>query len=186
MTYQEIIEKIKPEIENTVHFLEEELQKIQTGRASPSLIENIQIECFDQKFPLKQLAAISLSGTRQIIIQPWDKSYIEPIEKAIARSAISISPVVDKDVIRVSFPQLSEEYRRDLLRVISAKMEDARRTIRHWREEAWREIQEKAKEGEIREDDKFRGKDKLQELIDESNKKVEEMIERKNKEITEN
>lgn len=186
MTYQEVIEKIKPELDNSINFLEGELQKIKTGRASPSLIENIQVDCFGQKFPLKQLAAISLSGPRQILIQPWDKSYVESIEKAVGKANIGLSPVVDKEVIRLSFPQLSEEYRKDLLRVISAKMEDTRKTIRRWREEAWDEIQEKFKEGEIREDDKFHGKDKLQELIDECHKKVEEMIERKKREITEN
>jgi len=185
MTYQEIIEKIKPELDKAINFLEGELQKIKTGRASISLVENIQVECFGQKFTLKQLATISLSGARQISIQPWDKSYVEPIEKAIEKSNLGTNPIADKETIRLSFPQLSEEYREDLIRVISAKMEDARKTIRRWREKAWDEIQEKFKSGEIREDDKFHGKDKLQELIDEYNKKIEEMAGRKKKEITE-
>ena len=185
MIYQEIIEKIKPELDKTTNFLEGELQKIKTGRASISLIENIQVEYSGQRFPLKQLAAISLPGTRQILIQPWDKSYVEPIEKAIEKANLGVNPIADKETIRLSFPQLSDEYRKDLIRVISDKMEDARRTIRHWREEAWREIQEKFKEGAIREDDKFHGKDKLQELIDKSNQNIEEMIERKKKEISE-
>jgi len=184
MTYKEIIGKIKPELEKTFHFLEEELQKIKTGRASISLIENIQVDCFGQKCPLKQLSTISLATTRQIIVQPWDRSYIEPIEKSIERAGLGINPVVDKDTIRLSFPQLTEDYRRDLLRVISGKMEDAKKTVRHWREEAWREIQEKFKEKEIREDDKFRGKDELQDLVDEYNKKIEEVADRKKKEVT--
>jgi len=183
--YKEIIEKIKPEIDKTISFLGRELTKLQTGKASSFLVENIVVDCFGKKFPLKQLSAISLSGPRQILIQPWDKSYVESIEKAILQSDLGISPVVDKDVIRISLPLLSEEYRKDLLRVLSEKQEEARKTIRRWREEAWDEIQEKFKEGDIREDDKFRAKDELQDLVDEYNKKIEEMVERKKKEIME-
>jgi len=183
MEYKEIIEKIEPEMDKVISFLERELTKIRTGRASASLVEDIVVECFDQKFPLKQLAAISSPSAKQIVIQPWDKSYIEPIEKAISRSTLGVAPIVDKDLIRISLPPLSDEYRASLLRVLSEKQEEAKKTIRHWRGEAWEEVQEKTKDGEIREDDKFRAKDKLQELIDGYNKKIEEMGERKKKEV---
>jgi len=185
VSYKEIIDKIRPEFDKAINFLERELMKLRTGRASPSLVENIIVDCFGEKFSLKQLAAISLPGSRQILVQPWDKSYIESIEKAILQSGIGMSPVVDKDVIRISLPLLSEEYRKDLLRVLSVKQEEARKTIRRWREEAWREIQERFGAGEIREDDKFRAKDELQDLIDEYNKKIGEIGERKKKEIME-
>jgi len=182
--YKDIIKKIEPEMEKVISFLEKELAKIKTGRASASLVEDIVIECFGQKFPLKQLAAISSPGPKQIVVQPWDKSYIEPIEKAISQSSLGIAPIVDKDLIRISLPPLSDEYRNTLLRILSEKQEETRKTIRHWRGEAWEEVQEKTKDGEIREDDKFRAKDKLQELVDEYNKKIEEMGERKKKEIS--
>ncbi len=183
--YKEIIEKIKPELEKVISFLEGELTKIRTGRASSSLVENTIVECFGQKFPLKQLAAISSSGPKQIVIQPWDKSYIEPIEKALSKSSLGTSPVVDKDLIRISLPPLSDEYRKSLLRIISEKQEEARKTIRRWREQAWNEVQEGFKNKEIREDNKFRAKDELQELVDKYNEKIEEMVERKEKEIME-
>ncbi len=183
--YQEIINKIKPELDKVINFLDNELAKIRTGRASPSLVEDIEVECFGQKFPLKQLAAISASGSRQIVIQPWDKSYLEPIEKALQQSAVSVSPIVDKDLIRLSLPPLSEEYRKNLLRILSEKQEEAKKTVRHWREVAWDEIQQRFKEGKIREDDKFRGKSELQDLIDQYNQKIEEMGERKKKEVME-
>jgi len=183
MEHKEIIDKIKPELDKVINFLERELNKIQTSRATPSLVEDIEVECFDQKFSLKQLAAISTSEARQILIQPWDKSYLEPIEKAISRSIIGVSPIVDKDLIRLSLPPLSEEYRRDLLRILSGKIEETRKTIRRWREEAWSEIQEKFREGKIREDDKFRAKDELQDLVDEYNQKIEKIGDRKKKEI---
>jgi len=95
MEYKEIIEKIKPEVEKVISFLGRELMKIRTGRASPSIVEDIVVECFDQKFPLKQLAAISSPNPKQIVIQPWDKSYIEPIEKALSRSSLGASPIVE-------------------------------------------------------------------------------------------
>ena len=183
--YQETIDKIKPEIDNAISYLEREMTKIRTGRASPSLVGDIVVECFGEKFPLKQLAAISLSGSKQIVIQPWDKSYIEGIEKAVSQSGLNFSPVVDKDVIRVTLPPLSEEYRKDLLRMLSEKQEEVRQSIRRHREKAWDEIQQRFKNGEIREDDKFKAKDELQELIDKYNEKVEEIGERKKKEILE-
>lgn len=183
--YQEIIDKVKPEFDKVINFLERELLKIRTSRATPSLVEDVVVDCFGQKFPLKQLAAISTPETKQILIQPWDKSYIRGIVSALEKTGVGTNPVVDKDVIRINLPPLSEEYRKSLLRLISEKQEEARKTIRHWREEAWSEIQEKTKAGEIREDDKFRAKDELQELIDDYNKKIEEIGEKKKKEIIE-
>lgn len=183
MEYKEVINTIKPELEKVNAFLERELAKIRTGRATPALVEDIEIECFGQKFPLKQLAAISCPEGRQILIQPWDKSYLGPIEKALSRSSIGAEPVVDKDLIRLSLPPQTQEYRENLLKTISEKKEEARKTVRRWREEAWRKVQEQTRTGEIREDDKFRAKDELQELIDEYNEKIEEIVKRKEKEL---
>lgn len=183
--YHKIIKEIEPELEKTIAFLDNELKKIHTSRVLPSLVENIIVECFGQKFPLKQLAAISVNERRQLIIHPWDKSYLESIEKAILRSITVALPVVEKDLIRLSFPPLSEDYRKELIKKIHTLAEASRQTIRRWRKEAWDKIQEKFKEGEIREDDKYRAKDKLQDLIDEYNEKIEKMAEQKKKEIME-
>jgi len=183
INYKEIINKIKPEMDKAVSFLERELAKIRTSRATPALVEDVICDCFGQKFPLKQLAAISIPESRQILIQPWDKSYIEGIVSALEKTGIGANPIVDKDAIRLNLPPLTEEYRKNLLRLLSQKKEDVKRTIRRWREESWDEIQEKFREGKIREDDKFRAKDELQDLVDEYNKKIEELGERKEEEI---
>ncbi len=164
-------------------FFQGELTKIRTGQASPALVEDVQVNLFGQKMPLKQLAGISCPERRQILIQPWDKSYVEPIEKALQQSSLGTSPIVEGAMVRVHLPQLTQEYREQLARVLSERAEDAKKTIRKWREEAWEEIQEKAKKGEIREDDKFHAKDELQKLVDEYNKKIEELVERKKQEI---
>ena len=183
--YKKIIEKIKPELEKVINFFKGELQKIKTSRASPSFVEGILVKCFGQKFPLSQLAIISIPEPRQILIQPWDTSYIEGIVKALEKTGIGAAPIVDKNYIRINLPALNEEFRKDLIRLVSEKKEQAKQTVRRWREEVWADLQKEFREGKIREDDKFKGKDELQELIDEYNKKIEELAEKKKKEILE-
>lgn len=182
-TYKEFIDKAKPEFEKAFKFLEGELAKIRTSRASPSLVEDVEVNAFGSKFALKQLGAISTPQTNQIIIQPWDASYIEPIEKAISQSGLGMSAIVDKNVIRLSLPLLTEEYRQALAKTLNEKAEQTRQTIRRLREDAWNKIQAAQKAKEISEDDKFRGKDELQKVIDEYNEKIKSLVEKKKSEI---
>lgn len=185
MSHKEIVEKFKPEMDKAVAFLDRELSKIRTSRATPALVEDVVVNCFGQNFPLKQLASISAPEPRQILIQPWDKSYIEGIVSALSKTGTGANPIVDKDAIRINLPSLTEEYRNDLLKLVSAKEEETRQLIRRYREEAWSKIQTFARDGQIREDDKFRGKDELQKLVDEYNKKIDGVGEKKRKEISE-
>ena len=180
--YKKIIQKIKPECDKAVNFLNSEMGKIRTGRATPALVEDIVVDCFGQKFPLKQLAAISIPEARQISIQPWDNSYIPGIVSALERTGIGSNPIVDQNLIRINLPSITADYRQQLLRLVSEKQEETRKTIRKWREEAWSEIQTGFRDGLIREDDKFRAKDELQELVDDYNEKIEEIGEKKKKE----
>lgn len=181
--YQQIINKIKPELDKIVEYYRGELSKIRTGRASPLLVEDLQAECYGQPLPLKQLATISLGDSRSILIQPWDKSILPAIEKAISSSGLNLNPIVDGDKIRVQLPQMTEENRKNLVKILKEKMEECRVSIRRWREKAWEEIQEGFKNGEIREDDKFRGKEELQKSIDGYNEKIETMGKKKEEEI---
>lgn len=183
MSYKEFTDKIKPEFEKAFKFFENELSKIRTSRASPALVEDIQVDCFGNKFALKQLAAISSPQANQIVIQPWDVSYVEPIEKAILQSGLGMSSAVDKNLIRLSLPLLTEEYRHSLIKILNEKAEDARQTMRHYREDAWNKIQAAQKEKKLTEDDKFRGKDELQKLIDEYSKKIKDLISKKEAEV---
>jgi ribosome recycling factor len=180
---KEIIEKTKRELDKVVEFFIKEMSKIRTGQASPSLVEDVMVEVSGQMMSLKQLAGISCPERRQILIQPWDKSYLEPIERALFKAQLGVTPIVDKDTVRVSLPALTQEYRQDLIRTISQKIEQAKQVMRKWREEAWSAIQSKAKDGAIREDEKFRGKDELQKLVDEYSAKVDALKVRKEKEI---
>jgi len=181
--YKEIINRSRPDFEKALKFFEGELAKIRTSRASPALVEDIEVNVFGSKFALKQLGAISSPQTNQIVIQPWDISYIEPIEKAISQSGLGMSAVVDKNVIRLNLPQLTEEYRQALSKILNEKAEQTRQTIRRLREDAWNKIQTAQKEKQISEDDKFRGKDELQKVVDEYNEKIKNFIEKKKSDI---
>ena len=183
MSYKEFIDKVKPEFEKALKFLEWELAKIRTSRASPTLVEDIEVNYLGDKFSIKQLAAISCPQHNQIIIQPWDASYIESIEKAILQSGLGMSSAVDKNVIRLTLPMLTEDYRHSLVKILNEKAEEVHQTMRHWRDDAWSKIQYAQKEKKLTEDDKFKGKEGLQELIDEYGKKVKEFVEKKKKEL---
>src|SRR3989344_7761220 len=179
MSYKEFIDKIRPEFDKAFKFLESEVSKIRTSRASPALIEDIEVDCFGNKFALKQLAAISSPQSNQLVIQPWDASYIEPIEKAILQSGLGMSSAVDKNLIRLSLPMLTEEYRKSLAKILNEKSEQTKETMRRWRDDAWSKIQQAQREKKLTEDDKFKGKDELQKLIDEYAKKIKDLISKK-------
>jgi ribosome recycling factor len=183
MTHKEFIDKARPEFEKAFKFLEQEFSKIRTSRASPALVEDITVDAFGSKFALKQLGSISSPQTNQIVIQPWDSSYIEPIQKAISLSGLGMSSAVDKNLIRLNLPLLTEEYRQSLTKTLNEKAEQCKQTIRHWREDAWNKIQDAQKAKQISEDDKFRGKDDLQKLIDEYNEKIKNLVEKKKQEL---
>ncbi len=183
MSYKEFVDKAKPEFEKTFKFLEQEMAKIRTSRASPALVEDIEVSAFGSKFSIKQLGAISTPQTNQIVIQPWDGSYIEPIEKAIANSGLGMSAVVDKNIIRLSLPLLTEEYRQSLIKILSEKSEQARQTIRRQREDIWNRLHDAFKAKQLSEDDKFRGKDELQKVVDEYNEKIKNLVEKKKGEL---
>ena len=183
MTYKELINNAKPEFEKSFKFLEGELAKIRTSRASPALVEDIEVNAFGSKFSLKQLGAISAPQTNQLVIQPWYISYIEPIEKAIAQSGLGMSCAVDKNIIRLNLPMLTEEYRLALGKTLNEKAEQAKQVIRRQREDVWNKIQAAQKAKEISEDDKFRGKDELQKVVDDYQEKIKSLVEKKKNEL---
>lgn len=181
--YQEIISGKRAELEQAMGHLKHELGKIRTGRANPSIVEDIMVNYYGTKTPLKQMAAINAPEPRQITVQPWDRSALSAIEGAIRESDLGFNPVNDGLLIRITIPMLTEERRRELVKVLNQKAEEGRIAVRNIREDAWKEIQEAEKEGLMAEDDKFKGKEKLQELIDEYNKKIEDLRAKKEGEI---
>ncbi len=183
MDYQEIIEKIKPELNKAIDYLKKETTEIRTSRPSTSLIESLEVHYLDKQYPLKSLALLSLSKGRDIIIQPWDSSYIESIQKAIRNSSFHLSPIAEGKRIRISFPPMTADLRESLVRLLSGKGENVSQTIRRWRGIAKREIDKKFSDGEIGEDDKFKARKELDELVSEYNDKIDEIIKSKREEI---
>lgn len=181
--YKEIIDRIKPDLEKTMAHFKEEMGALRTGRASAALIETVEVECYNGRSQLRELAAITAPEPRLLVIQPWDKSIVKEIEKAITQSRSGLSVVNTGELIRINIPSLNEETRKELVRNLKQKMEEARIGVRTAREKAWKELQDGERAGTIREDDKFRGKEELQKVIDGYNKKIDEQGEAKEKEI---
>jgi ribosome recycling factor len=181
--YQDIIKELKPNLEKIMEKVKQEISVLRTGAASPSLLENVMVDCYNSKMPLIQLAAINVRDGRTILIQPWDKSIIKNIEKAIVGSVPGLSSAADGDMIRVNLPSPSEETRKELVKSLHQKLEEGRIGVRQVRENAWKQIQDQERAGQVREDDKFRAKDELQKLVDDYNNKIKEMGEKKERDI---
>lgn len=181
--YQDLIEKKKGEMENSVEHFKEELNQLRTGRAQTALVENILVDYYGAKSPMKQVASITIPEPRTIVISPWDKGTLVNIEAAVRESQLNLNPMNDGNVVRINIPQLTEDRRKELVKVLNQKAEEGRIAIRKHREEVWEEIQEMEKSGKIGEDDKFSGKDKLQEVVDGYNGKIEDIRENKEREI---
>lgn len=160
-----------------------EAAKLRTGRAHPSLVEDILVEYYGSKTPLRQIASVTVPEPRTLVIQPWDQSSLQAVAEAIRMSDLGLNPADDGRVIRLALPQLTEERRRDLVKALNARAEDARVSVRNIREEIWKEIQSLEKEGRIGEDEKFSGKEDLQKEVDRWNAELESIRKKKEEEI---
>ena len=157
---------------------------IRTGRATPTLLDGVQVEAYGARMPISQVASLSTEDARTLRITPWDASQTKEIERAITLANLGVSSAVDDKGLRVFFPELTSERREQLLKISKQKLEEARVALRGERDKVWSDIQAKEKDGKLSEDEKFRAKDEMQKLIDEGNKKLEELAERKEKEIS--
>lgn len=179
----DIIKKQEGEFEKAVEFFKEEAAKIRTGRANTSLVDGLMVEYYGTKSPIKQIASVTVSDPRTITIAPWSRDSLVNIEKAIRESQLNLNPNNDGQVIRINIPPLNEERRKELVKFLNQKTEESRVVVRKIREDIWEEIQEMEKSGQIAQDDKFTGKDKLQKVVDEYNQKIEEIRKKKEEEI---
>ncbi len=165
--------------------LQRELATLRAGRATPSLLDRIEVNYYDTMTPLNQMAGISAPETRLLVIQPWDKQSIPEIEKAILKSDLGLTPSNDGQVIRLTIPQLTGERRKELVKVIRKKSEEAKVGIRNIRREANDEIRELEKDSQVSEDERHRSQEQIQELTDRKIKEIDNIIQLKEKEIME-
>lgn len=183
MTYQEILDNIKPELEKEHSAFKEELMKIRASRLSPVLIEDLKIECFGTVCPLKQLGAISVASFKEVMVQLWDKSYVEGVTRALDQGDWGFGIRVDDNKIYLTAPALTEDTRKNLIKVLNQRKEESLQNFRRLRDKAWSALQDGFRDGTVREDDKFRGRDKLDEIIKNWREKTEELALNKEKEI---
>lgn len=179
----DLITKKEPQFQKTVEHLKHELATLRTGRASASLVEHLEVEYYGTKTPLIQLAQIGIPEPRTISIQPYDKNALKDIEKAIQASNLGINPVNDGNFVRLNIPQMTEERRKELVKVVSSMSEKTRVSVRNVREEIWREIQKQEKDGKISEDDKISAKEDLQKMVDKYNEEIKKLAESKEREV---
>lgn len=179
----QLLQEAQKEFEGALTHLKEEFSRLQIGRASAALVDAIQVEAYGTKQPLKAMANISIPDPKTIQIQPWDKSQLGPIEKAIQNSDLNISPVNDGVAVRLNMPQLTEERRTELTKVVSRLAEEARISVRHPRQKVLDKAKELQKSSEITEDQLHSFEKQLQEKVEGTNKQIEELAKTKEKDV---
>lgn len=179
--YRKIEEKMKDVVEAT----RKEFASIRTGRANPALLDRVNVEAYGDVYPINQVASVSVPEPRLLVIQPWDRKLVPDIERAILKSDLALTPMSDGSIIRISIPTLTEERRRELVKVARKVAEEMRIRVRNVRREAIDILRDKEKNKEITEDDLRRGQDDVQKLTDAFIAEIDSLLETKEAEIME-
>lgn len=184
-----MIDKIRTETEErmkkSVSAFRRELAGIRTGRATTTLLDSVKVDAYGQAMPLNQVASVSVPESRLILIQPWDRSILPDVEKAIHKSDLGLVPNTDGNVIRLAIPPLTEERRQDLVKIVRRQAEDARVSIRNIRRDANDSLKKAQKEGTVSEDESHKGMDGIQEVTDSYIEEVDKVLKAKEAEIME-
>jgi ribosome recycling factor len=180
-----IYKEVKAKMQSSVDVFKKDLNTIRTGRASLSLLDGITVDYYGTPTPLNQLATLSVPESRLITIQPWDQSVIGGVEKAILKSDLGLTPVNDGKLVRIAIPPLTEERRKDLVKIIKKYSEECKIAVRNVRRDGNESLKELEKKKEITEDDLYKSQNKIQEVTDSYIKKIDEITEKKEKEILE-
>jgi len=181
----ETLQDIEGKMKASVRVFREDLATIRTGHATPALVEHVKVEYAGVPTPLNQLAGISAPEAGLLVIQPWDKSGINSVEKAILKSELGLNPSNDGNVIRISIPPLSEERRQELIKVVHRRVEERRVAVRSLRHEAMNELKKLEKDKEISQDEHRRAQDQLQKLTDRFIADIEQIGKDKEEELME-
>jgi len=179
------LQETKDRMGKTISDLENELKRVRTGRASLSLLDGIRVDYYGTQTHLNQMASLSVPESRLIVIQPWDVSAIKEIEKAILKSDLGLTPSSDGKLIRISIPPLTEERRKELVKVVSKMCEEHKIATRNIRRDSNELLKGFKKDGDISEDDAFKAQDSVQKVTDEFIKCIDEVYKNKEKEILE-
>ena len=172
-------------LHSTIEWLQGEYAGIRTGQATPALLDSIKVESYGTLMPLNQVGSIGIEDARTLRVSPWDAGAVATIERAIKDADLGVSVATDSSGLRVIFPELSSERRVQLAKLAKTKLEDARVRIRAARDEAMKDIDQRAKQGGMGEDQKFKEKDEVQKHVDASNRRLDELCAMKEREIAE-
>jgi len=182
---KELVHDTEKRMRSSIQSLEDDLAAVRTGRANPALIEKISIEYYGSPVPLMQLATISVPEPRQLMVRPFDASSIKNIEKGILASELGLTPINDGKVIRLNLPPLTEERRRELIKFVHNRLEDARVAVRNIRRDAIKDLRDFEEEKMISEDEQKRGEEDIQKLTDRFGEEIDEIGKKKEIEIME-
>ncbi len=175
--------KFHPQFQQVVDFLKTDISALRTGRANPAIVENVMVEAYDSRTPLSGLASVTVPDARSILIDPWDKSILKNVEKAIIEAKLGLNPSIQGQQIRISLPALTEESRKALVKTLGDKLEHARKSVRNIRDEAKAEIQKAEKDKLVSEDEKYRLLEQLDKTAGGTNERIKHVGEEKEKEI---
>jgi ribosome recycling factor len=168
-----------------VEHLREEFGAVRTGRATPALVEKLRVEAYGSEVPMQQVAGFSVPEPRVLVIAPYDKANLKAIEKAIAHSDLGVNPNNDGEIVRITFPELTQERRKDLVKVVKAKAEDAKVAVRNVRRHVRQELEHQAKDGEISDDDLARVEKELEKVTHDVVAEIDRVLDHKEKELLE-
>jgi ribosome recycling factor len=183
--YQELLRDTEIRMQKALEVLKGDLRTIRTGRASPALLERVMVDYYGQPTPLNQLAVISAPEPTLLVVRPYDPGSLEDIERGILRSDVGLTPSNDGRIIRLPIPRLTEQRRQELAKVVRQRVEEGQVALRNIRRDTLADLREFEKEKLISEDEFYRGKEKLQDLIDHYTEQMEETSARKQREIIE-
>lgn len=178
-----MISEYREQIHKAVEHLKHDISSLRTGRAMPSIVEDIMIEAYGMRQPLKALASISVLDAKTLAIEPWDKTIVGAVDTGLRLSDLGINPVNDGKLIRLPLPELSAERRQELIKVLHNKLENTRIVVRKIREDARQDIDMQEEEKVIGEDQKYKFHEELEKLVKETNEKIKEIGEEKEREI---
>lgn len=180
---EELFNKTKERMDKSINALKSEYDSIRAGRANAKVLDKVYVDYYGTPTPINQMAAISVAEARVLVIQPWDKSTLKPIEKAIQASDVGINPQNDGNVIRLNFPALDGDRRKQLSRDVAKVAEEAKIAIRQIRRDSIDALKKMKKENDITEDDQKNGETKIQKITDDYTKKIDSIAEAKTEEI---
>ena len=179
----DVLSELKQGIDKAKDALRRDLAKLRTGRAHPGMLESIRVDYYGQSTPISQMANINVPEPRMLTVKPWDKSQVQAVEKAIRESDLGLNPQVDSELIRIPIPALSEERRKDLVKVAKKHGEECKVAVRKVRHDALDMLNEIEKDGGASKDDVDRGKKKAEEIVAEAGTAVDQIVQQKEKEI---